>query len=107
MRAHLDGLSTQEAFQVGNGDHASMKHAGGEGAVDPCVLKYLGKVLWSPGAAGGDQRHPAALAHCRELGNVIALQFRTISPAPRSCTSCTQSSVRRVVLRVRCGSPVN
>ncbi len=35
------------------------------------------------------------------------MQFSTISPAPRSCTSRTQSSVSRPELRERFGSPVN
>ena len=76
-----------------------MEHAGGQRRIDARRLEHLGEMFRCAGAAGGDQRHAAHRAHGAQLRDVVArrtpslaMQLSTISPAPRRCTSRTQSS---------------
>src|SRR5262245_29767165 len=69
---HLDAAFTQEAFQVWDGDRASVKDARGQGAVDIRRREHLLEVLHRAGTARSDERHLADRTHGFELRTVVA-----------------------------------
>ncbi len=100
-------------FQFANINNLFVEYRGRQRAVNVGVAEGFEEVFHSARAAGGDQRDVAHRANLRQLLQVVTVAhpvpfiiLRTISPAPRFCTSSTQSRVSHCVTRVRLSSPV-
>ena len=87
-------------LQVGNRNFGAVENTRSQCAVDAGLDEYFEEMAHRARTARRNQRNIGDLANRGQLLAVIA------APAPRSWTSCTQSSVLRCAAVVLSGSPV-